>query len=54
MGDKQKANLTGYACLVAGIACLMFATDLDYWHGVALSMGIALTALAVLVWWEIS
>lgn len=52
--DWWTPNRLGYVALLIGTLALMFALDLDYWHGVALSFGIAMTALAVVLWWEAS
>ena len=50
-GDWWTANRLGYLALVIGTLCVAYATGFDYWHGVALSFGIAMTALAVVLWW---
>ena len=49
--DWWTANRLGHVALVIGALCVAYATDLDYWHFVALSFGIAVTALAVVLLW---
>lgn len=52
MKDWWTPNRLGNAALILGAFSLSLALDLDYWHRVALSFGIAMIALAVVLWWE--